>query len=228
MTRLLLLFTFCSFVSLVSAQENFRRYTIGAFAGITTNSSDLPKAGNETVFGGGAEIYLTKFLSGGMSFQKGKLSGSENRSTQRYFLNEFTAISFNSKVHLGQFIGRNKGRYQVNNEGLPKRVLKGIYLGTGGGLLNSSQSKIQRTPLAGAASYIYVGQNKNKELFIPAMLGLDIHTSQEPGLIFTVQYTMNFVLGDNMDGYLISGSKNDTFSTLSLGIKYAFGRLQLN
>jgi len=116
----------------------------------------------------------------------------------------------------------------VNNEGLPKRVLKSIYLGTGGGLLVSSQSKIQRTPLPGASSFIYVGQSENEELFIPVMAGIDIHTSREPGLIFTVQYAMNFVLGDNMDGYLISGSRNDTFSTLSLGVKYAFGRLQLN
>lgn len=217
-----------SSVFLASAQDNFRRYTIGAFAGITANSSDLPKAGNETMLGGGAEVYLTKYLSGVLSFQKGKLSGSESRSTQRYFLNDFAAFTFNGKVYLGQFIGGNKGRYQINSEEFPLRVLKGIYLGTGGGLLISNQNKIQRTPIPGASPSIYVGQNKNKELFIPVLTGIDIFTCREPGLIFTLQYSMNFVLGDNMDGYLISGSRNDTFSSLSIGLKYAFGRLQLN
>ncbi len=209
----------------VFSQEGYRRFSLGAGTGITTNSSDLSGADTKTMIWGTADFYLTKYIQAGLEAEEGKLAGKD-KFTNRYFQNDYKSLALLGKVHLGQLLSGNRRAYRYNDESFLGNLVKGIYLGSGGGLLISTQKKIQRVPVSPAYEYAYRGQNNNKELFIPGTAGIDWFSGKQARLIISIQYQVNFVLGDNMDGYLVPGSKNDLYSTAGVGFKYAFGRLR--
>ncbi|PWG80512.1 outer membrane beta-barrel protein [Pararcticibacter amylolyticus] len=207
----------------VFAQNEFRRFAVGANAGITTSKNDLSSSKYKFAFGGTADFYFSRYVNIGAELQKGKLAGSESASPGRYFVNDYKAATAYGKVHLGQFMG-NSGRYHFNDEGIINRFIKGIYAGSGIGLISSSQVSINRKPVPGREA-LFRGANWNKELVIPVLAGVDLQTSREPRVILSMKFQANFLMGDNMDGYYIPGSGNDMYGVFNIGLKYMFGPL---
>ena len=212
------------------SQNDFRRFALGAGAGITSNRSDLSISNPEQMIYGSVDFYLTRYIHGGTELQLGKLSGREERSSQRYFENDYKQALVYAKLHLGQFLDVDNRRYRQGGGTTARNILYGFYLGSGGGVLSSTQVNIRRIysdDIDPYQAYLYRGKDSNKELFIPAIAGLDLPVGKQARFIVGAEYRLNFLLGDLMDGYLITGSGNDMFSSFSLGVKYAFGRLQL-
>lgn len=223
LSSLFFLLFFCTVT--VYSQETFRPFALGAGAGVTTNSSDLGKAGTEKMFWGSMDVFITKYFQLGAEIQKGTLSGKGKKDPSRYFRNDYKAALIYAKLHLGQFT-EGTDRYVYNRDNFFSNMIKGIYLGSGCGILSSNQVKFPPDSVIRRWAYTYYGVKQNKEIFLPVLTGIEWYAGKESHLMFSLGVEINFLLGDNMDGYLMPGSKNDVFGSFNAGIKYTFGRMK--
>ncbi|WP_374164581.1 hypothetical protein [Arcticibacter sp. MXS-1] len=218
---------FCCLLSLAAtAQQGYRRFAFGGGAALANSESDLQSSGRDLMLWAGADLYLTHYFNLGIELQRGKLRGTDGDRSFRLFENQFSAVEIYGKIHLGELL-TTTGGYRLDRDSFAQRVLKGIYLGSGGGVLISDQKKIERRAPPGL-EYLYRGVDKNKELYIPLMAGAEFQPFRESRFFLALQFQRNLLLGDNMDGYYIGGSSPDVFSSLGLGLKYTFGRFTID
>lgn len=210
----LILLIFCFFAQPADAQQSFRKFSIGVGGGLTDSYTDRTHSDVGYIASGTLDYYFTPYLNAGLELQGGRISGFndnvENRQEQG-FNSEFVTLQVRGKVHAGEFVSR-KGRYKLVHDSFVDRLLKGLYLGSGGGVV------VVRSRPNSEASY------HNKELYLPAMAGLDIYLGQDSRLLLNLKYQMNFVLGDKIDGLAKPGSRNDMFNSLTIGFAYTFGK----
>lgn len=199
------------------AQKNFHKFSIGAGGGITHIRGDLNSAQSKQLLLGNTDYYLTPFVHGGLEAQIGKISG-QDPSGERYFQNDFKAIQISGKIHLGQFMSREAGSIAYPYKTLLINTIKGIYVGAGGGIIKNNQTQIFRDPYNKST----LGTNNNKEIYFPLSVGID-NSGFNRKIIAGIRYQGNYVLGDQVDGYYRSGSRNDFYSTITLNVKYKFG-----
>lgn len=199
--------------SLIYAQQNFHKLSIGAGGGITSNRGELNSPQKKELIIGTADYYLTPFLHGGIEAQLGKMSGQET-SYNRYFENNFKALIVSAKLHLGQFMNNSP----ANRNTLLTNAVKGVYAGLGTGVIKNSQQQIYRDK----NNRLTMGTNSNKEIFVPVSVGID-NSGFQSRLIAGLRYQANYVLGDQVDGYYSAGSRNDFYSNISITLKYKFG-----
>ena len=195
------------------AQRNFHRFSIGAGAGLTHSMGDVKGSQARKLLSGTADYYLTPFLHGGVEVQIGNMSGLE-ASNNRYFNNSFKAVIVNAKIHLGQFMNDND-----YHSGAVEKLSKGLFIGTGAGIIKNNQTEIYRQ----AGNQLTNGLNNNKDVFFPFSAGLD-NSGFHNRIIAGIRYQYNYALGDQVDGYSRSGSRNDVFSNVTLNLKYRFGK----
>lgn len=203
----------CFLPSLIYAQKNFHKLSIGAGGGITNNRGELNSPQNKQLLIGTADYYLTPFLHGGIEAQMGTISGRET-SYSRHFQNDFKALILSAKLHLGQFMNNmpdNRNTLLIN-------TVKGVYAGLGTGVIKNSQQQIYRD----SNNQLTRGTNNNKEIFVPVSVGID-NSGFHSRLIAGLRYQANYVLGDQLDGYYSAGSRNDFYSNISVTLKYKFG-----
>ena len=213
-SALLLLVLFSTTKSSIG-QQSFRKFAIGIGGGLTDSHTDRSQSEGGYLASGTLDYFFTPYLNAGLELQGGTMSGfSENtQSGERYgFDGEFITLQFRGKVHAGEFFARPR-RYKLVSDSFVSRALKGLYLGSGGGVV-SVKSR------AGSQTNYH-----NKELYLPAMAGIDLYLRQDSRLLLNLHYQTNFVLGDKIDGVAVPGSKNDVFSSLTIGFAYAFGKL---
>ncbi|EOR96584.1 hypothetical protein ADIARSV_0215 [Arcticibacter svalbardensis MN12-7] len=194
-----------------SAQNTYRHFSIGIGAGQTSTFTDFLHA-DRKLFGYGVfDYYFSPYLNIGMEAQSGSISGHDDQNTSN-FQGDFQSLTFKGKLHVGELI-RKPQRYIAARASIGDKLVKGIYLGSGGGVfmimngINSSESY------------------NNKELFIPALGGIDMYMGAESRLLLNLNYQTNFLLGDKMDGSIRPGSHNDLYQTISIGISYTLGKL---
>ncbi|MGV3705985.1 MAG: hypothetical protein ACO1NU_11470 [Arcticibacter sp.] len=211
----LLVLILCSLADHLHAQQSYKNFSIGIGGGLVHSYTDRQKPDLNYLASGSLDYYFTPYLNAGLELQGGTMSGSsinaDNGRTEG-FNSEFATFQVRGKVHLGEFTGRPR-RYRVFQDSFISRVAKGLYLGSGGGVL------VIRSRENSEALY------HNKELYLPAMAGIDVSMGDDSRILLNLNYQLNFVLGDKIDGLVSRGSKNDMFSSLTLGVAYTFGRL---
>lgn len=197
------------------AQQSFRKFGIGIGGGLADSYTDRSQSDVGSLVLGTLDYFFTPYLNAGLELQGGNISGfSEDAESGRKqgFDGEFVALQVRGKVHAGEFVAHPR-RYKLVNDSFVTRALKGLYLGTGGGVI------IIRSRADSEAAY------HNKELYLPAMAGTDVYLGQDSRLLLNLNYQLNFVLGDRIDGVAMAGSKNDLFSSVTIGFTYTLGKL---
>lgn len=177
---------------------------------------------------------FTPFASAGLEIQKGFLRGGDSVDLsidihRRFFKNSFTAFTLGGKVQLGQFVDFESSNLLY--------ALRGFYIGSGIGMINSTMSEIHRTkttidPNTGTISkYTFPGKDSGSDLFIPINTGISFNVVDKwrfTKFSFHLNYQMNMVLGESLDGYddppsIFKNKHGDFYGITSVGIKYYFG-----
>lgn len=205
----------CAVTQSSVAQQSFRKFAIGIGGGLADSYTDRSQSDGGYIGVGTLDYFFTPYLNAGLELQAGTISGfNENYQTgaKEGFNGEFVTMQVRGKVHAGEFAAHPR-RYKLVHDSFVSRVLKGFYLGAGGGVI------LIRSRADSESNY------HNKELYLPAMAGIDLQLRQDSRLLLNLNYQTNFVLGDKIDGAAIAGSKNDMFSSLTIGFAYTFGKL---
>lgn len=207
-----------------SAQAQFSRpLSVGIGAGPTINLTDL--ANVETNLAGHIDVdgLITPFISAGIHAEKGALSGNGYAST---FKNDYYAFNANAKVRIGQFMNLPDNYSYFNLQADPlHKILANIYVGAGAGMIkNNITNSI-------AANYhdavINQGGDLSEDLdglhfVVPLNVGVDFPIGRGlygPQWAINLNYQHTLTTKDNLDGVI--NKKNDHYSYISLGVKYA-------
>ncbi len=208
------------------AQYNFYRLKAGLGGGATMAFTDVAKSNISPAFSGSLDFNITPFVSAGIEIQKGTISAGDSIQDphKRFFKNSYTAIVANGTIQLGQLmnIELNSFLYKI----------RGIYFGTGVGLIMNKQSEIVRTKInPDGKLYTFPGLDKEMELMVPSKIGYNYEIKDRWNYVryvFFIEHQFNVAFGENLDGYHDPESKfknksPDMYSLTSFGIKYTFG-----
>ncbi len=181
----------------------FRKFSVGINAGmlkssvIAGGSNDYTK--NELHFGYGLNLkyQLTHSIAIQADFVRGKLSGNQDKVQGRDSLNVSKPIkSFETNLHVA---GSINALYTFNNiNWLNIKNWMVPYIGIGAGLANWDVKHVP-TGTTALIYYPYGEKNNITELYIPVSLGVRFKITKMINL--DLGYTMNFVDGDNLDGF---------------------------
>ncbi len=212
----------------VFSQSNFYKIGIGGGGGITQSFTDVQKHSFGTAGYGILDYFFTPFISFGLEGQMGQINGGDINTdpANRQFINDYKAISFNSKICLGTIIN-----YENNPVG---DVLKGLYIGAGIGVVQNSMSAIVR--YIPGTTIRYPGQDKSKDILVPLNLGLNVYLPDHLGeyrYVLNVNFQSNLTFGEGLDGYNDSSTRfrnnsPDIYSFISVGLRYNFGPVGLS
>ena len=103
-------------------------------------------------------------------------------------------------------------------------ALKNLYIGAGLGMIYSNITSINRYSIL-LPGYYTPGVNSSSELFLPARIGYELkifNQNQRPDFKIDVGYQMNFVFGDELDGFK-AGIHNDALGQFTIGLKISVG-----
>ncbi|MBC7915944.1 MAG: hypothetical protein H7Y07_17680 [Pyrinomonadaceae bacterium] len=224
MKRLLLFFIGCLFSTLVSAQYNHYRLSVGGGLGVARAFGDLEKNFIRPAIYGTYDYNFTPFVSVGLEIQKGYLKGGDSINLeidahQRFFKSSYLAATVSGKVQLGQFIDFERSNLLY--------AIRGFYIGTGIGLLNSKMQDIKRTK----GSYTFPGKDSGMDFMIPINTGISFNFIDKWGFTkfkLGFNYQLNMVLGENLDGYndpptVFKNQHGDFYGVTSISFKYCYG-----
>ncbi|QNK62706.1 outer membrane beta-barrel protein [Pedobacter sp. PAMC26386] len=222
-SAILFAFTFPSF-----AQSNFYKLSIGAGAGLTQSFTEVRKHDFGLAGYGTIDYLFTPYLSLGLEFQKGEINGGDihYEPDNRQFINGYTALSVNARISLGEIIDFNYNSLSGK--------LRGLYLGSGIGIIQNKMTGVRRYSLADPP-VLYPGEDSSNDVFFPLNLGVNFFFPDREGFY---RYTLNFncqgniTMGEGLDGYdnssqLKKSGNPDIYAFYSVGVKYSFGKMGL-
>ena len=229
MKKILLATFFIALSWSASAQSNFYKISVGAGAGVTQSFTEVKPHDFGLGGYGTLDYLLTPFISLGLELQKGEINGGNFRTepNHRQFVDSYLATSLNGKVSLGAFLSDG---YSSTSD-----LLKGIYLGSGIGMIKNKPT-YSTGPDPADTNYALVAEASSRDIFLPLNLGINIFFADHQGFYryaVNVNYQANVTLGEGLDGYddsqLTFRSGNpDIYTFLSVGIKYNFGKMGLS
>ncbi|HXS35586.1 MAG TPA: hypothetical protein VN721_02710 [Flavipsychrobacter sp.] len=201
------------------------RFCVSVGGGVTTLFADLPNPTNEGAARVNLDYNITEFISFGVEGQYGYLAASglfvapENPNRGHISVtNTFNAANLNVRVGIGQFMQKAQSPVM--------RVVKGIYVGAGFGVINSNvTADVQRYPEPDKELIGF--KPVTTEMIVPVNVGLNVNVSANLVLNLNIQYSSS--LDDYLDGYkpdLPSNKSKDSYSFISAGIRYDFGRIR--
>lgn len=203
--------------------KNFSKFSVGAGVGMTQSYTDVKQPGMAQSIRLSGDYYFSPFLTAGLEGQFGKIHGGDVMKDphKREFTNSYTAIVANGKVHLGQFIDHELNPLMSN--------IKGLYLGTGLGIINNSMSDIVR--VAPGSDYVFPGMDKSMNIVLPISAGFEYGIDDYWGktrFLVTAGFQFNFTFGEGIDGYndppaKFKNTSPDVYTLTTIGIKYCFG-----
>ena len=172
---------------------------------------------------------LTPLSSVGLEIQKGFLSGGDSVDVSidqhlRFYKNSFTSVILGGKVQLGQFIDFESSNLLY--------AIRGFYVGTGIGMMNSSMTEINRSKVnPDGSNYVFPGVDKGSDLFVPINTGISFNIVDQwrfTKFSFNINYQMNMVFGESLDGYNDPPAKfknmhGDFYGVATVGFRYFFG-----
>jgi hypothetical protein len=211
-----------------SAQYNFYKLSAGAGAGAAMAFGDLTKNYIRPVGLAYFDYHPTPHSSIGLEIQKGYLSGGDSvdiniDKDHRFYKNSYSALSINGKVELAQFIDLRRGDLLY--------PLRGFYIGTGIGIINSKMTEIKRTTPDKNGIYTFPGDEKGMDLLVPINTGINFNFEDKWGytkFALKINYQLNMVLGEKIDGYddppqIFKNKHGDFYGVTSIGFKFFFG-----
>lgn len=210
-TSVILLFT----PIVLFAQKEFHKFSIGGGVGAVQSVGDVRSGQIKEMYVGNAEFYLTPYISGMGEVQIGNMSGHDP-SNNRYFNNNFKAVLGMARLYMGQFLDKYRGAFDGKTNST--KVLESIFVGAGAGAIKSVQREVYRQK----DNPMFQGNNADRDIFFPVSIGID-NSGFSSRLITGIRYQYNFALGDQVDGYAISGSRSDMFNSVTVSVKYKFG-----
>ncbi len=199
---------------LTFSQRNYYKFSFGLGAGLTKNQGDLPSSSSKDLVSANADYFFSPYVQSGLEMQSGKFYGAGNDS--RFYQNHFKSLFFVTRVHAGQFM-RQRG-YPTGSKAIVQNIVKGVFAGTGVGIVASNQKNIFRD-INNESTY---GADKSIDPAIPVTIGID-NSGFDSRLITGISYQAHFTMGDQLDGYSPAGSKRDFYSAVTLSVKFRFG-----
>lgn len=213
-----------------SGKTPFRKFSVGVNAGMLKSSvaaggsNDFTKNKINFGFGLSARYQMTHWLGFQADFIHGKLSGDQSKKQGNDSLNLTKPItSFRTKLHIAGSLSAQLTFGNINWLNMKNFMVP--YIGVGGGLAlwdtwmtpkNSTERKYSKSSVS--------------ELYIPVTFGSKFKINNRINL--DLSYHMNYVDGDNLDGFVYwqvpqgesSTTKKDKFSYTTLGVEFALGK----
>ncbi|HRI20990.1 MAG TPA: DUF6089 family protein [Panacibacter sp.] len=210
-------------VKLFSGTSNFRTFSIGINAGALAPMAAIGGSNDFTrwrpAFGYG--LYLknqfTHNIAVQADFLRGTLKANNNKELGDGTQSQSPYASFKTELQWSASLSGvvtfgNVNWFSEKNAVIP-------YISVGGGIAAYSPQLV----LSDKATIIdYKPGESIKEFFVPVGTGLKFNVA--PGINFDLGYRMNFVDGDNLDGYK-AGPQKDKFSYGFAGLEFAVGNM---
>ncbi|WP_118976719.1 OmpA family protein [Taibaiella koreensis] len=209
----------------------FRTWSVGVHAGALAaiapigGSNDFTKWKPTLGYGLYVKKQISHMLGIQAEFLKGTLSGDNSKNLGNGQPPNRAYSSF--KTDLNWSAGLSGVISFGNINFLHEKIVMVPYLTLGGGLVDYNPKPVVA---ATGQELNYKADGSIKELYIPVGAGIKFKAAQ--GVNIDIGYRMNFVDGDNLDGYYY-GPQKDRFSYAFAGIEFAFGKkskpqLQMN
>ena len=206
-----------------NAQTNFYKVALGGGAGFTVGYGDLNKQVMSPAVYGTADFFFTPYVSVGLEGQLGRIKGGDTSLNYKNFSNRYKAMSANVRVAGGAFM-RHTYRPTIF-----RKLVRGVYLGTGIGLLRSNIT--DRFPTVNANPLINQGKRRSWDALVPLNVGINYGIREKNGyerIVINLNYQVNPTFGEGMDGFdenplFVANTSSDAYTFTSIGIKYKFG-----
>lgn len=213
----------------VAAQSNFYKLGVGGGFGVTQSFTDVRKHDFGLAGYLVADYYFTPYINAGIEGQMGEINGGDvnNDPYHRQFINSYKTFTLNAKLFLGAITEYERGSF-LNS-------IKGLYIGSGVGVVQNKMRGIVRVIPESNPQEIYPGKDESKNLLFPFNLGINFYFQDRSGFqryVLNFNYQSNVVLGEGLDGYDDSSIKfrngnPDIYTYFSVGIRYHFGPVGL-
>jgi hypothetical protein len=216
----ILLFTLCLALNVAKAQvgNDYAQYDLGLGLDINKAYTDAQTVTTTRSGHFNFNYNVGPFVNYVVDFQTGRLQGGDalNTSTGRQFTNSFNAVMFRGQLQLGEVLDYSQSAMA--------NAFKNLYFSTGVGFVVNHITEINRASIQVPGFYTS-GEDNSNQILIPARVGYEFkffNRYNEPGFKIDLGYQYNFIMGDGLDGFT-AGTQKDSYSQLSLGIKFAVG-----
>jgi len=215
---LTLLTCFTALASKAQIGYDYSQYDLGTSVAFNSFFGDVQTSVSTKSINFNFDYNQTPFVNYIFEFQAGKLEGG-NENTDllgRQFAADYTYYAFRLQVQGGEVIDYSQSHLA--------NALKNLYIGAGLGMIYSNITSINRYSIL-LPGYYTPGVNSSSELFLPARIGYELkifNQNQRPDFKIDVGYQMNFVFGDELDGFK-AGIHNDALGQFTIGLKISVG-----
>ncbi|PWS27455.1 hypothetical protein DHW03_07570 [Pedobacter yonginense] len=203
---------------MASSTTSLRTWSIGVNAGVLTPLSPLGGkndfSNNKSSLGYGLYIkkQFTPYFSLRLDGVRGKLKGDNTEAFESGVTNNSPVRSFDTQLEYSGTLSAVVNMFNIDM--FKKENALQLYASAGAGLAG-----YKPTITTAAGTVDYAGGKNISELIIPVGLGAKFKISD--AVNFDLGWTINFVDGDNLDGYY-RGS-NDKYNYAYAGLEFALG-----
>jgi len=203
---------------MASSATTFRTWSVGVNAGVLTPLSPLGGkndfSNNKSSLGYGLYIkkQFTPYFSLRLDGVRGKLKGDNTEAFESGLTNNSPVRSFDTQLEYSGTLSAVVNMFNIDM--FKKENALQLYASAGAGLAG-----YKPTITTAAGTVDYAGGKNISELIIPVGLGAKFKISD--AVNFDLGWTINFVDGDNLDGYY-RGS-NDKYNYAYAGLEFALG-----
>ena len=206
-----------AFISKAQIGYDYAQYDIGFGAAMNKVYGDAQTIKTTPSIHFNFNYNQTPYLNYILEVEAGKLEGGNalKDTTGRQFSNSFTAVDFRVQVQAGELIDYSRSPFA--------NALKNLYISTGIGMVVNDLTTNRYSYLI--PNYYTPGEDHSEEIFIPARIGYEFkiyNQYQEPSVKIDFGYQVNFIMGDELDGFE-AGKSNDKYSEIVVGVKFALG-----
>ena len=206
-----------------SSRNHGHDYSIGFGLGRTKMYGDLPNSRPQQVYIG----YFEKNISQSMSFGETISYGYLESNGLIHSLNHFTSVDQHLTVEIGTFIHMF---YKNYNDNIVTRLIGGIYVGGGIGVINNDLVKISNPNesifVANTGLDNPVIEKNSTALYFPLSAGYNLHIANRlwvlRGIVLNANFQYTVCQSDYIDGYdppSRANNKNDVYTVMSLGFR---------
>ncbi|WP_316804712.1 DUF6089 family protein [Pedobacter nototheniae] len=211
--------------SVAQAQEpattsaTLRSWSIGVNAGILTPLSPLGGkndfSNNKSSLGYGLYIkkQFTPYFSLRLDGVRGKLKGDNTEAYESGVVNNSPVKSFSTELEYSGTLNAVVNLFNIDM--FKKENALQLYASAGAGLAG-----YKPTITTASGTSLYAGDKTISELIIPVGVGAKFKISD--AVNFDLGWTINFVDGDNLDGYYRGG--NDKYNYAYAGLEFVLGK----
>ena len=207
-----------------TARGHNHDYSIGFGLGTSKMYGDLPYSRPQQVYIG----YFEKNISQSVSFGETISNGYLESHGLIHSYNHFTSVDQHMTVEIGTVI---HAFYKNYNDNIITRIVGGVYLGAGIGVINNNLTKISNPNetifIANTGLDNPVIEKNSTALYFPLNIGYNLHIANRiaffRGLVFNINYQYSACQSDYIDGYdppSRANNKMDVYTVLSVGVRF--------